>query len=184
MQLNLVRSINLILDTLAHELAAHPPGRPRTGSPPRSPPDSPDSATGPSLAAGPPVVLTETHALLRLRLAPLRQVEHELRRLLGAASSEAGAFEAAGPGHGRRSAERDLCLRSNRTWKDALGARRASVGGAGAGGRAVSPGPGERDDATEVIAGCREDIRALWADAGVQELLARQRIRLADSAGL
>ena len=60
----------------------------------------------------------------------------------------------------------------------------APGGGAGAGGRAVSPGPGERDDATEVIAGCREDIRALWADAGVQELLARQRIRLADSAGL
>lgn len=213
-QLNLVRSINLILDSLAQELAAHPPGRPRTGTSPfatpsaHSPPDSPDSETGPSFAAAPPLALTDKHALLRLRLAPLRQVENDLRRLLGAASSEAGAAEGggmratpfdepygAGSGMGvgmgadasvrsRRSAERDLCLRSNRSWKDALQARRMSVGG-GPGARAVSPGPGgERDDATEVIAGCREDVRALWEDEVVQEMLARQRIRLADSAGL
>ena len=45
-------------------------------------------------------------------------------------------------------------------------------------------GGGAGDDATEVIAGCREDVRALWEDGVVQEMLARQRIRLADSAGL
>ena len=221
MQLNLVRSINLILDTLAHELAAHPPGRPRAA--PATPPDSDEEAE-----PGPPLALTEKHALLRLRLAPLRQVENDLRRLLGAASSEAGAADGGGmratpfdepylsgggggygagfgPGVGegagegaasvrsRRSADRDLCLRSNRSWKDALHARRTSVASsAKPGSRAVSPGPGlggpgaagERDDATEVIAGCREDVRALWEDGVVQEMLARQRIRLADSAGL
>ncbi|EPT05833.1 hypothetical protein FOMPIDRAFT_1155651 [Fomitopsis schrenkii] len=218
-QLNLVRSINLILDSLAQELAANPPGRPRTATSPfaapvslpssstsNTPPDSPDSATGPSFAGepGPPLALTDKHALLRLRLAPLRQVENELRRLLGAASSEAGAADggamratpfdepytagaqAGGTMRSRSSADRDLCLRSNRSWKDALNARRVSMG-SGPGSRAVSPGPGsregpERDDATEVIAGCRDDMRALWEDGVVREMLARQRMRLADSA--
>lgn len=213
-----MRSINLILDSLAQELAAHPPTRPRTATSPfaasvalpasNTPPDSPDSTTGPSFAAepAPPLALTDKHALLRLRLAPLRQVENELRRLLGAASSEAGAADGggmratpfdeaytAGAQNGpsvrsRSSADRDLCLRSNRSWKDALNARRVSAG-SGPGSRAVSPGPGsredpERDDATEVIAGCREDMRALWEDEVVREMLARQRMKLEDSAGL
>ena len=62
---------DLRLDSLAQELAAHPPGRPRTGTSPfatptaHSPPDSPDSETGPSFAAAPPLALTDKHALLR-----------------------------------------------------------------------------------------------------------------------
>ncbi|TFY58140.1 hypothetical protein EVJ58_g6593, partial [Rhodofomes roseus] len=46
---------------------------------------------------------------------------------------------------------------------------------------ALTPGS-ERDDATEVIAGCREDMKALWEDEVVREMLARQRMRMEDSA--
>ncbi|KAH9932360.1 G-protein alpha subunit [Fomitopsis serialis] len=139
-QLNLVHSINLILDVLAQELTANPLQRPRTGAYPYttstaaahtalSTPPSPDSPTGPSFAddvpdISAPLKFTDKHALLKLRLAPLRHVETDLRRLLGAA-----------------------------------------------------------DDATEVIAGCREDMKTLWEDGVVREMLTRLRLRMEDSAG-
>ncbi|EPS93770.1 hypothetical protein FOMPIDRAFT_1020400 [Fomitopsis schrenkii] len=40
-----------------------------------------------------PLALTDKHTPLWLRLAPLQQVENKLQRLLGAASSEAGAAD-------------------------------------------------------------------------------------------
>lgn len=41
-----------------------------------------------------------------------------------------------------------------------------------------------RDDATDVIAGCKDDMKALWGDDVVHEVLARQKVKLADSAEL
>jgi hypothetical protein len=40
------------------------------------------------------------------------------------------------------------------------------------------------DDATEVIASCRDDMKALWEDKAVQALLQKHNNRLQDSAGL
>ncbi|KZT66608.1 G-alpha-domain-containing protein [Daedalea quercina L-15889] len=214
-QLNLVRSINLILDTLAQELAAHPPARPRTGTSlfstvavtthaSHSATPSPDSLTGPSFArdsseiaaAGAPLQFTDKHALLKLRLAPLRYVENDLRRVLGAASSDGAVGSAAmhappfdepyAGGNVRSVRGADLCLRSNRSWKDALHTQyqyqyHGSGHSHGHGGR-ETPAV-ERDDATEVIAGCREDMKTLWEDEVVRDMLARQRMRIEDSAG-
>ncbi|KAF8054753.1 guanine nucleotide binding protein, alpha subunit, partial [Lyophyllum atratum] len=39
------------------------------------------------------------------------------------------------------------------------------------------------DEATEVIASCREDMKALWTDATVRDVLKRRRLRIEDSAG-
>jgi guanine nucleotide-binding protein subunit alpha len=40
------------------------------------------------------------------------------------------------------------------------------------------------DEVLGVIAGCREDIRSVWEDRVVRDMLARRKVRLEDSAGL
>ena len=40
------------------------------------------------------------------------------------------------------------------------------------------------EEATELIANCREDIKSLWMDDVVRKVLKKPRVRLEDSAGL
>lgn len=40
------------------------------------------------------------------------------------------------------------------------------------------------DEATDIIASCREDMKTLWSDADVQTVLQKRKVRLQDSAGL
>jgi guanine nucleotide-binding protein subunit alpha len=42
----------------------------------------------------------------------------------------------------------------------------------------------QSDEATEVIASCREDMKSLWTDEVVRSVLVKRRLRLEDSAGL
>jgi len=50
------------------------------------------------------------------------------------------------------------------------------------------PGPlsptSEPGDATEMIANCRDDMKALWEDKLVQQVLVKRNVTLADSAEL
>ncbi|TFK64784.1 hypothetical protein BDN72DRAFT_901266 [Pluteus cervinus] len=41
----------------------------------------------------------------------------------------------------------------------------------------------EDDDATDVIASCKDDMKALWADPEVRAVLRKRKVRLQDSAG-
>lgn len=164
---------------------------------PSSPLSMPSPGPGParpSLHA-----LTAVHASLWLRLTPLRQVEADLKLLLGAPSEEvteaslhgdhstmvATPFEAGAyplealplplPGARR---PREFCVRSHAAWKESLRAG----GGARAGGMRVSGRSSAGVDATEVIAGCRDDIELLWSDNAIRDILARRRIGLEDAA--
>ncbi|OSX63793.1 hypothetical protein POSPLADRAFT_1169191 [Postia placenta MAD-698-R-SB12] len=105
-QLNLVRSVNIILDVLAEEMAAAPS---RTTSPgpgsivtsrPTSPnfhtiPASPSADLDPDADAdadtAPPLEFSHQHALLKMRLTPLRQ-----------AAGNAGSVEGSTSEHGER----------------------------------------------------------------------------------
>ncbi|EPT02660.1 hypothetical protein FOMPIDRAFT_52231 [Fomitopsis schrenkii] len=208
--LNLVRSVNNILDVLSRELS-------RTSSQPQSPRAS--TVTGTTLTSreplepemdldpdddpdddepyGPPSPLSDRHRMLQLRLAPLRQVQRDLERSLGTGSTEAPEYSgAAAPWErldaaGRR--QREFSVTSRTGWKTAL--RRI---------RPTSPfgicneddiddelngaeGEGEpqAQTAADVISSCAEDMATLWADPDVQAVLTRRKMstRLEEGPG-
>lgn len=181
-QLNLVRSINTISDTLQAEM---------DGDEVVSFDDDTRSAQRPTSSASrselPPVTLTDQHQLLRRRLGPLRRVEADLKRLLGAGTEEVMASNSDAsqmsaspfPGAVRGRQEFQVGIRS---WKDVI--ERAESprprGGSQLGHDAQSPS----QDATEVIAGCRDDMKNLWADNVVKTVLRRRNVNLENAAGL
>lgn len=97
---------------------------------------------------------------------------------------------------------KEFYIRSNNSWKDRLkhGLRtpgRPSSGGSihnapgawGGNEREVSlsewaRGNTDLEDITGVIAGCREDIKALWEDQVVQRVLSKKKYRVDESSGL
>jgi len=191
-QLNLLRSILSIVETLQAEIDDEP-----ITSRPLSPLDmNADALLRRSLDTTPseveaalqplPIPLTEKHHILKLRLGPLRRVERDLQSRLGAAGTEELAGYGVGvlgedasgsvsPTTAARKGSREFVVRG---WKDALGGWMKN---------AKTAGDGEHptvDDATEVIASCREDMKALWTDEAIKSVLAKRRLRVQDSAGL
>ena len=155
-QLNLIRSIVNLLDLLG------------------------DSLTGSALDS-PSVPLTEKHRLLRLRLVPLRGVQQDLQRRLGAASVE----ESYNPGPGGvlpRPSE--FAVRSHDGWRSALERFRARPQEAQESARAADARMRKAAEVTEVVVGCAEDMKALWEDNAVQEMLRRKRVRMEEEPGL
>lgn len=206
-QLNLVRSVNAILDALSSEL---------------SPVEKPSAASylfGPGLGKSPSVDLGSGHGVteipndrrsalmkLKLRLAPLRQVEADLKARLGAGTEEitAAALWGQEP-EGRVSADADTVLtgtaddalvsyvpsrklnprevfvRSHHDFKEKEKARaKFSLSLSNHTSRPVSPGfsldSNERDSATDVLAGCAEDMECLWRDPVVRGVVHRRRV--------
>ncbi|KAJ2915543.1 hypothetical protein MD484_g4866, partial [Candolleomyces efflorescens] len=142
-------------------------------------------------------LLTGKHQLLKLRLAPLRRVELDLRKRLGA---EEDLPDAALDGSGdldygplgnitnggdssplRRRATKEFSVR---TVKDALeGPHNPPSPTDSKYDQQLSARPDKENEATEVIARCQEDIKTLWMDETVKLILKRRRIRLEESAG-
>ncbi|GJE98811.1 G-alpha-domain-containing protein [Phanerochaete sordida] len=193
-QLNLIRSINTIVDALAEELSA--PQAPTRQS-------SQSSDEGHSPATDQIAIPQDRRGALmklRMRLTPLRQVEGDLKARLGAGTDEiteaslaAGAEammatpfdDAAYPTPARRFSPRDVVVRSHRAWKERETARKTKDRATPQ--RPNSP-PGSasdsRDSATDVLAGCADDMLALWTDPLVREIVRRRRLmgQLGDSA--
>ncbi|KAL1942735.1 hypothetical protein VTO73DRAFT_4975 [Trametes versicolor] len=132
--LNLIRSVNNIIEILWKEISANSPP---TDAParPYTPmtelhgaldADSDDESEEPEPSGDPSACpLTEFHRELMLRLSPLRQVQRDLERSLGAASSEEQPASSGGAapwslgGGGWRAREFSVTSRSG--WKGALG---------------------------------------------------------------
>ncbi|KAI0699036.1 G-alpha-domain-containing protein [Cerioporus squamosus] len=202
-QLNLIRSINNILDILSQEMAKSPNVTSPVTSPFMRPATSTSSGHGHGSAAdsptsesssGPPIQFSHTHALLKLRLAPLRRVEADLKQLIGAATDEITAstlsgdndsgpddLSAAAPfenSAGRRRPS-EYYVRSNVSWREAVRGAYNKISRNDDPARAGGAADGEKlEDATEIIASCAEDMHALWSDEVVQDLLRRRRIRM------
>ncbi|OCH92456.1 G-protein alpha subunit [Obba rivulosa] len=155
-QLNLVRSINVILNILSsvHDVPADPAAR-RLSTRPISP---------------------ESHRLLRMRLAPIRQVELILTKALAAEPAEQSppdvreGVQGDGP-----VGPLDVCVRPGSEWKTCV--REAQL--------LTSRGTrrGELDNAAGILDACREDIVALWADPGIQATLRAQGLHLQNQPG-
>ena len=160
--------------------------------------DSPSSAA--LLASSPSgLQFSHTHALLKLRLAPLRRVEADLKQLIGAATYEivqdtpldaplspSEDLEAAAPfmdGAARRRPT-EFYVRANNTWREAVRSAYYKVSGTAADGVRPTADGSKLEGATEIIASCAEDMKALWDDPVVRELLRRRKIRMELSPGL
>jgi guanine nucleotide-binding protein alpha-1 subunit len=204
----LIHSVNTILEALEAQLVSESDPDAATDSDNDSP-SQPTSATtshapkaSSSSTTSQPKV-SEKHSLLKLRLAPLRRIETDLRRRLGASTSDdpdnvngtspqqmyATPFESPTVSNSRRrrTGGGEVVVRS---WKSVLQAeehifsaarQRPSLSRGGNGRNGEDPKP---DEATEVIASCKEDIKALWDDPAVKSVLLRSKKKLADSAGL
>ncbi|KIL66300.1 hypothetical protein M378DRAFT_415019 [Amanita muscaria Koide BX008] len=168
-QLNVVRSIHLILDAMEDVKQGH------------APPNH-DAATGQPI---PPVrypTLTVEHMKLRMRLLPLQRVEELLLRRLSHAGS--ATFE---PNHlvsleeDQPLQRKEFAVHSSSQWINAFGRLLSAA-------RASFEKESEIDftdpnDPGVILNACSEDMTKLWHDPIIQQLLRLMRIRLEDMAG-
>lgn len=154
-QLNLIRSIVTLLDLIGETLS--------------------DSSNKP------PIPLSEKHRLLRLRLAPLRGVQQDLQRRLGSAAVEVSSDPVPGGALPRLS---EFAVRSRDGWHSALERFRVRPQDAQESARAADARVRKAAEVTEVVVGCAEDMKALWEDAAVQEMLRRKKVRMEEESGL
>ena len=191
-QLNLVRNINNILDMLAEEMVSTAPSKPTTATPPliadggsddEDDVDAPSTSTAP-LSSTAPLRFTDHHALLKLRLTPLRELQRDLEETLGVSLAEDVEHPLQRGSSARRSptgrTSQEAFIRSHTSWKSKLRA-----GGEGTpDGIARKHRVSRAREAVEILAGCRDDIRAVWADPLVQEMLRRRRFVIESIPGL
>jgi guanine nucleotide-binding protein alpha-1 subunit len=173
-QLNIVRSIITILSVVEAEMN----GMPQEENVDVEAEDTPITEVTEDTD---PVKFSDAHQLMMIRLAPLRNVEVELKRRLGAATEaphphlpmSATPFEVP---KSEPSVKRRLNEFSVRCWNDAVDpdARKTQT----------SDTADDLDSCTNEIAACKNDMKALWTDQSVQLALTRRKIRLPDSAGL
>jgi hypothetical protein len=117
---------------------------------------------------------TDRHQLLMIRLAPLLGVEAELKHRIGEgtlsvpshSNMSATPFDIPSGNQLRRKPEFSV-----RSWKDVVS-------------RPTDLYPDAGNTVTSVLAGCKDDMKALWDDKAVRSALKRRRLQLTDSAGL
>ncbi|KAI9463919.1 guanine nucleotide binding protein, alpha subunit [Russula earlei] len=154
-QLNLIRTIVTVLDLVGEALAS----------------SSYDTTSLP---------LTEKHRLLHLRLTPLRGVQLDLQRRLGAASTE----ETFNPGYGGALPRlSEFAVRSRDGWRSPLKRFRTRPQDAQETARAADARVRKAAEVTEVVVGCADDMKALWEDSAVRDMLRRKKIRMEEEPG-
>lgn len=172
-QLNLLRNVHVILDLLNSEM-----GGPIDPSSVDSDDETPIPVIDERL---PPLRFNEKHGVLQIKLTPLRSVQKDLEERLGASSFEETASRPSGSPSKGKFKSQEIFVRSS-GWKSHLRVGRRSGDRQEGGLRTSSEMEARR--ATEVIASCAEDMKALWEDETVQEMLRRRRVRLDDAPGL
>lgn len=200
-QLNLIKNVNNIVDVLNHEMAIQTATRV-------------DSIGGGSLSLMDDQFTEKHKILrLRLAPLRGVQTDLE-RKLGSGAFEDQGQLNNNGRGRiqpspsssessptdeddsqGRR-LPKEFYIRSNNSWKDRIKSGLRNAGRPYSVGSTVGPSekepspPGrgkayaDLEDITGVIAGCREDIKALWEDELVQKVLSKRKYRVDESSGL
>ena len=202
-QLNLVRSIITIVDTLQAEMAGDSPNSDNfPQSPRRSPGISPKSSS--SFTAVTPTgniipqqstsnnassLLNGKHQLLQLRLGPLRRVEADLKRRFGEQAYEDEQVPSIPLGPLKLDVDpQELYKREfgvgrlMEALKKSLRSQEISRAGDPSHNKIATDNA--VDEVTEVIASCKDDMVALWSDPAVRTVLKNWNVRLEDTAGL
>lgn len=218
-QLNVVRSFGIILDLLNHASESHERHQRHDAVDvnPLTPPTSPvgehidpdNDETPDSDADTPPQqqlqqqqqqqrqqqrkrhILTADHRRLIMRLAPLRQIEHELTRRFRSSWSSTPMHPSlpVSPPHSPLLPSRshqELHV-SGYAWQRAREHRqnRTSTALAKSKGRAVAGiDDSEDEELSRVLCACREDMVALWSDPVVHEVLKAQRVGMEELSSL
>lgn len=171
-QLNVVRSINIILRVVESEMSGDVPID--------SDEDDDKASNGDDIES---MKFTDRHQLLIIRLAPLRGVEADLQRRLGAGS------EPVQPALGPLSATPfdDLDTKNTntrrktefsvRSWKDVLSPQSRDW-------QPTETLNNVIDDITQTIADCKDDMKALWDDKTVRLALKRRDMMTPETEGL
>lgn len=202
-QLNLVRSIITIVDTIQAEMAGD---RPSSDSLPQSarhsPTISPKSSSSFMIATPTGSIiphqskrnsvsslLTGKHQLLQLRLGPLRRVEADLKRRFGEQAYEDEEVPSIPLGPLKLDADPQELYKKEfgvgrllDALKESLRSQENPRGGDPSNSRITTDNV--VDEVTEVIASCKDDMVALWSDPAVRTVLKNWNVRLEDSAGL
>lgn len=158
--LNLLRSVNFILDMLDYKSSSSQHGH--------NPTSSISSVSTP---------LSEEVRRLCIRLTPLRQVEELLMKRISGFVPDVSTGSLLHRYHPAKASE--ISLRPGIGWKGRFRVLRSSESDQG----------GEQYDKSQdltnrrIIAACAEDIIQLWDDLDVQEHLARRNIALQNQAG-
>lgn len=181
--LNLVRNVNEVLEHMVVEMDDLPY--------PQSYSDDSDEdlqVQVRSVKTLPPLKFKEKHRQLRIRLAPLQQVQRVLEQQLGAASMEiydasAAPFKAADPLD--RGAPAELSVNSLDGLRSALDKSRDGQGNRPEASNATNNVPKVvEEEIAKIITNCREDIKSLWDDPVVKQVLSRRKARIEDAPGL
>jgi guanine nucleotide-binding protein alpha-1 subunit len=202
--LNLIRSVNNILNIVTKEMSRQN----ATSRPPSPVPAHPlvssqcsletetDFSDDETLVARPLLPFTDRHKVLKLRLAPLREVQTDLERQIGAGASEppdlstyyhytdaAPFLEAEALAARSRNPRQpnEFFVRSNCGWKETLSRLhpRLSITP-----DHLNPIDKKRRAVVDIVAGCGEAIKSLWTDEVVQAALKQCHIRLEEESGL
>ncbi|KAH0581775.1 hypothetical protein H2248_011457 [Termitomyces sp. 'cryptogamus'] len=158
-QLNIVRSVHVIIDAITHERI---------------------DAVSWSLPDHVPV---QTDLLkLKMRLAPLLQVEHALTRRLapegGFAEEEAILHDREASYADRSHLVREVAINSTCAWKEILGtSSRTSEK------NEETPDGHNSSDPSILLNACAQDMQILWNDSTVKTLLKRNNIHMEEVAG-
>lgn len=199
-QLNLVRGINTILDILADEMAGT--GTLGPGPPPPavdsdvSDEDDEMNMNGVLAVVGGSAArpyspassgISGKHRLLRLRLTPLRTLQRDLEVRIGVHAG-ADMADVLGPSPGASppgspllnatgGRKQEFFVRSATSWKQPH-ARHPSEGAM------QKQREVQMRETADILAGCAEDMKAIWEDGVVRELLLRKGIRMETTPGL
>lgn len=180
-QLNLLQSVLTIVDTVRTELDNDPVSfNGVVGSTEDS-----NAAT-----AQRSIQLSESIRMLLLRLGPLRMVETELKLRLGAASEEirepdgVQATELYATPFDRPDSHRSTKDFGVRRWKDILSTLTKPASTDNRRVARATTQTGARDQPTEIIASCREDMKSLWKNDSVRAVLRKRKVHLEHTAGL
>lgn len=131
---------------------------------------------------------------LRMRLLPLRHIEHLLiAKLVPPGEDEAthfgissftgkGVMNGERYGNGNSPKYQEIFVRSGASWKGLV-----AKGKGGSFGRPTSAGTTgieTQDEPTTVLYECRHDLMELWLNAFVRDVLKRRKIRIEEQSGL
>lgn len=186
-QLNLIKSVNTILDAIHSEMPSSPANSLRDPHEVETK-NADDEATFVASSSRSLPVFSAYHDSLKTRLCPLILVEKDLKKRLGAATDElvdastssmpmyATPFDMSSNALGATlKTTGELVVRS---WKHVLERNeelsKNTLGAQGNG----------SDEATGILVNCKDDIKALWEDDVVQAVLKKGKVKLQDSAAL
>ena len=137
------------------------------------------------------IILNTNHKLLKLRLAPLRRVEADLELRLGEAAAEEqdGLADEYGPLGFAPKQRREFGVRklTEALEKVSLRLENGISNSSTEVGNPLSEknSPEHKvDEPTEVLAGCLDDMKALWNDRAVRVVLKKRRVLSKETAGL